>query len=153
MLSQERRLRTKDITRLFARSNTQKIAVYPFVYFVWAQSTRKKMRLKEIPSDLLEGTVSPYTQRGIQLPNKLLKTSVERHLIKRLFYDCIDQLKLHEWHWCILAVPQKKWGEDLIQLLATADKTRILDIQKQAFIKSLSLLSKKLWDLNNESKK
>ncbi len=152
MLSQERRLRTKDITRLFARSSTQKIAVYPFVYFIWFQLAKRKVFLDwKIESE--QKLSSTYIQRGIQLPNKLLKTSVERHFIKRMFYDCIDLASFSEWIRCILAVPQKKWGEELKQLLATTNKRRIIDEQKKMFLKSLSLLSKKLWELNNELKK
>ncbi len=150
MLSQERRLRTRDITRLFARSTTQKIAVYPFVYFVWVKTTRKKSQQNESTSDLELKTPSSHIQRGIQLPNKLLKTAVQRHFIKRIFYACVDQLGLDKWDWCILAVPQKKWSEDLTQILATANKTHILETQKQVFLKSLSLFSKKLWDLKSE---
>lgn len=149
MLSQERRLRTTDITRLFNRSNTLKIAVYPFVYFIGPQS--KRWKNKQSSGEITQKT--PYIQRGIQLPNKMIKTAVWRHAVKRLFYDCITQIPFNEWERCVLAVPQKNRWDSLQQALATTDKTHILDEQKKIFIKSLSLLAKKSWDLSSGPKK
>jgi RNase P protein component len=127
MLPRTNRLTTKDTTRLFNRTNTQKIAVYPFVFFVGTHGLLKK------------------TKWGIQLSTKISKSSVKRHMVKRAFYDAIQELGLSpEKHYTIMAVPQKNWYDEIVQLLATGTKNTIVPVIKKQFITCLSSFSKKL---------
>ncbi len=152
MLPRERRLRTKNINRLFGRTDTQKIVAYPFIFFVW-----KKIQPKAGSTTI--GTQSwksdmqrKHAQRGIQISNKFSKSAVKRHVLKRTFYDMIERLVPHDiGQYYLLAVPQKTRQEEMTQLLATADKTTIVSTIQKQYIASLSLFLKRLWS-SNESK-
>ena len=128
MLPRTHRLSSRDITRLLSRSQTLKVAVYPFVYFVGTQ-------------------YRPWvTKRWIQLPTKLSKSSVKRHILKRIFYDCIENEKIMDMKSNnILAVPQKNRYEEVIQLLATQPKNVIVTTFTKQCSNSLSSFVKKLW--------
>lgn len=134
MLPKKRRVTTREINRLLGHSSVKKIPAYPFVFFVWAQH----------PKRLLE---DGENKRAIQLPNKILKKAVDRHLFKRLFYIHVGESDCPKVNKNILAVPQKKRWEELTQLLATEPKTDIMRSQAKKIAKSLSILSKELWAL------
>jgi RNase P protein component len=135
MLPRTHRLSTRDIWRLFWRTTTQKIPAYPFVFFVWTHPLLKN------------------TKRWIQLSTKLSKSSVKRHVVKRAFYDCIKDNAITLWKpYTILAVPQKNWQEEIVQLLATGSKNDIVSVLKKQFTTCLSSFVKKLWS-SAESKK
>lgn len=131
MLPSNHRLRTKDVSRLLWRAQTEKIVAYPFVYFVGKQ---------RVPAPL---------QWGVQISNKFSKSSVKRHILKRCFYDAIQKNKVlsdvqQKWYY-IMAIPHKKRQEDLTQHLATSSKTTIVSLIEQQYTLSLSSFSKKLW--------
>lgn len=128
MLPRTNRLSTRDITRLFARTTTQKIPVYPFVFFIWTHPALKN------------------TKRWIQLSTKLSKSSVKRHVLKRVFYDCIKMTHIVDIKpYTILAVPQKNWQDEIVQLLATGSKNDIVPVITKQFKTCLSSFVKKLW--------
>lgn len=128
MLPRTNRLSTRDIARLFWRTTTQKIPVYPFVFFVWTHPALKN------------------TKRWIQLSTKLTKSSVKRHIIKRVFYDCIGDAKIVDIKpYTILAVPQKNWHDEIVQLLATGSKNDIVPVITKQCKTCLSSFVKKLW--------
>ncbi len=128
MLPRTNRLSTRDIARLFWRTTTQKIPVYPFVFFVWTHTALKN------------------TKRWIQLSTKLSKSSVKRHIIKRVFYDCITDAKIVDiTPYTILAVPQKNWQDEIVQLLATGTKNDIVPVITKQCKTCLSSFVKKLW--------
>ena len=128
MLPRTHRLSTRDIARLFWRTSTQKIPVYPFVFFVWVHPALKN------------------TKRWIQLSTKLSKSSVTRHILKRVFYDCITDAKIVDIKpYTILAVPQKNWQEEIVQLLATGNKNDIVHTVTKQYKTCLSSFVKKLW--------
>lgn len=159
MLPVTNRLSSRDINRLFARPQTQKIISYPFVYFV---GTHPRLQ---------------STKWWIQLSTKISKSSVKRHILKRIFYDCIavtsknsgdrkngENTAKKKWlaqqwsfnasniHYTILAVPQKARIEEMTQVLATGKKNTIVPVIKKQFVTSLSSFTKKLWSFA-ESKK
>ncbi len=103
MLPRERRLRTKDINRLFNRTDTQKIVAYPFVYFL---GKKRVLRPAQQSKDTLQFTathpqkiqpkagsiIDIYAQWGIQISYKFSKSAVKRHILKRSFYDLVERL-------------------------------------------------------------
>ncbi len=135
MLPTRNRLTTKDIARLFWHSRTQKIIAYPFVYFVGAHHA-----------------LQTNTKWGIQLSTKIHKSSVKRHIVKRIFYDAITKTTIKYNSVSVLAVPQKARIEEVSLVLATQDKNAIVTMLTKQFSSSLSQLSKKLWS-SVESKK
>ncbi len=166
MLPRERRLRTKDINRLFGRTDTQKIVAYPFVYFVGKKRVLRNQSVNQpamnikSQQDIKLNSLSQsekiqpkagkveenYAQRGIQISNKFSKSAVKRHILKRSFYDLVEKLVPADLGVLyILAVPQKKWQDEGTQLLATADKTTIVRTIKKQYKDSLSLFLKRLW--------
>lgn len=164
MLPRERRLRTKDINRLFNRTDTQKIVAYPFVYFLGkkrvlrpVQQSKDTLQSPVIHSQKIQpkagNTMDTYAQWGIQISNKFSKSAVKRHILKRSFYDLVERLvPAHVWVYYILAVPQKNRLAECTQLLATADKTTIVNTIQKQYTDSLSLFVKRLWS-SAESKK
>lgn len=126
------RLRTRSVMRMFARPQTQKIPAYPFVYFV----------AKAYP-------VGKAPQWGIQVANKISKSSVRRHMVKRAFYDAVSRsgliMNTALQGYSIMAVPQKTWVDELTQLLATGDKRSIVQWVSAQCATSLSQFLKKLW--------
>jgi hypothetical protein len=122
---------TRNVARLFGRSATRKIPVYPFVYFI--------------------GVARPgQLQRAIQISNKISKRSVQRHILKRTRYAQIIKILqenptiIPSWYY-VLAVPQQNRITATTQLLATTDKTAILKKLRSEYATSLSTLAKKLW--------
>ena len=121
---------TRSIARLFGRRTTRKIPVYPFVYFI---------------GDARPGQL----QRAIQISNKISKHSVKRHILKRALYEQValllerDPQAISPGQY-ILAVPQQNRIDAMTQLLATADKTAILQKIRSEYATSLSTLAKKL---------
>lgn len=63
-----------------------------------------------------------------------------------MFYDCIATAKIIDIKpYTILAVPQKNWQEETIQLLATGTKNDIVPVITKQCKTCLSSFVKKLW--------
>lgn len=70
---------------------------------------------------------------------------MKRHYIKRAFYDCVRDVHMSSTiPYAILAVPQKKWHDEIVQLLATGAKNTIVPLVMQQCKSSLSSLIKKI---------
>lgn len=63
-----------------------------------------------------------------------------------MFYDCVKMPDaFHNKKYTILAVPQKKRQDEVIQLLATGTKNTIVPVIKKQFTTCLSSFVKKVW--------
>ncbi len=125
MIAKHMRLRTQDIQRLLRRG--QKLSGKKFLFLTQRQLPHK-------PS-----------QWGFQLPVKVDKRAVVRNMCKRVFYDLA-------WGGDTSGIPTRTFVclhkdafAEVIQLIATGDKTTILETRKQWCTQDLAYFYGRKW--------
>lgn len=111
MIAKQLRLRTQDIQRLLRRG--QRVSGKKFLFLTQKQR------------------VAPHSQRAFQLPVKVDKRAVMRNACKRVFYDLALQLDRAGTPTKTFVCLHKDAFAEVIQLIATGDKTTILNTRKQ----------------------